>query len=136
MNWIENWAIYNFQKLKIEKKSLGRYVHGHAWKRAPKVPFNFHFKIGIEKDIFVYFSFISKLKIWKKHLIRIRVWKVSSDFQFKNEIKIEKKARVLGTMQSHSEFIYYRKLFLTFDNLTLTLVNTRIFVKTNNESRE
>ena len=30
--------------------------------RAPKGPFSFHFKIGMEKDIFVYFNFISKLK--------------------------------------------------------------------------
>ena len=35
---------------------------------APKVPFNFHFKIGMEKDIFVYFNFISKLKIEKKNI--------------------------------------------------------------------
>ena len=30
--------------------------------RAPKGPFSFHFKIGMEKDNFVYFNFISKLK--------------------------------------------------------------------------
>ena len=33
--------------------------------RAPKVPFNFHFKIGMEKVIFRYFNFDSKLKIVK-----------------------------------------------------------------------
>ena len=31
--------------------------------RAPKVPFNFHFKIGMENEIFVYLNFDSKLKI-------------------------------------------------------------------------
>ena len=34
--------------------------------RAPKVPFNFHFKIGMENDIFVYLNFDSKLKIEKR----------------------------------------------------------------------
>ena len=33
--------------------------------RAPKVPFSFHFKIGMQKDIFRYFNFDSKLKIKK-----------------------------------------------------------------------
>ena len=35
---------------------------------APKVPFNFHFKIGVEKVIFVYFNYNSKLKIEKRYL--------------------------------------------------------------------
>ena len=34
--------------------------------RAPKVPFNFQVKIGMEKHFFVYFNFISKLKIEKR----------------------------------------------------------------------
>ena len=33
--------------------------------RAPKVPFNFHVKSGMENDIFLYFNFDSKLKIEK-----------------------------------------------------------------------
>ena len=35
--------------------------------RAPKVPFNFHYKILMKKAIFVYFNFDSKLKIEKRH---------------------------------------------------------------------
>ena len=35
--------------------------------RAPKVPFNFHFKIGMKENFFVYTNFISKLKIEKRH---------------------------------------------------------------------
>ena len=34
-------------KTKMKMKSI----------RAPKVPFNFHCKIGMKKDIFVYFNF-------------------------------------------------------------------------------
>ena len=33
--------------------------------RALKEPFNFHFKIGMQKEIFKHFSFDSKLKIEK-----------------------------------------------------------------------
>ena len=33
--------------------------------RAPKVPFNVHVKSGMENDIFFYFNFDSKLKIEK-----------------------------------------------------------------------
>ena len=32
---------------------------------APKVPFNFHFEIGMENEIFKYFNFDAKLKIEK-----------------------------------------------------------------------
>ena len=42
--------------------------------RAAKMPFNFHFKIGIEKGIFVYFNFILNLKTEKGHFF--------FDFQF------------------------------------------------------
>ena len=42
--------------------------------RAPKVSFNFHYKIRMEKDIFVYFIFISKLKILNyQHLALIKL---------------------------------------------------------------
>ena len=37
--------------------------------RAPKVPFNFQFKIEMEKDIFANFNFDSKLKIEKRFFI-------------------------------------------------------------------
>ena len=37
------------------------------------------------------------------------------------------------TMQSNWGFVYYRKLFLIFSNLTLVSVTTRIFVRTNNK---
>ena len=37
--------------------------------RAPKVPFNFHVKSGMENDIFLYFNFDSKLKIEKIFII-------------------------------------------------------------------
>ena len=30
-----------------------------------KVPFNFHFKIGMEKDIFQHFNFYFKIENWK-----------------------------------------------------------------------
>ena len=39
-------------------------------------------------------------------------------------------------MQPHLEFIYERKLFLSFDNLTLISVNTKIFLKTNKKGME
>ena len=37
--------------------------------RAPKVPFNFQFKIEMEKDIFANFNFDSKLEIEKRFFI-------------------------------------------------------------------
>ena len=42
----------------------------------------------------------------------------------------------LKTMLSHCGFIDYRKLFLILGNLTLILVNTKIFVKTNDKHIE
>ena len=36
-----------------------------SWIRATKVPFNFHFKIEMKKDIFVHFNFDLKIKNWK-----------------------------------------------------------------------
>ena len=43
---------------------------------------------------------------------------------------------VLETMRSHWGFIYNRKLFLTYGNMTLIPGNTRIFVGINNKSME
>ena len=39
-------------------------------------------------------------------------------------------------MQSHWGFICSSRLFLTFANLTLLLINTRTFVKTNNKCKK
>ena len=50
--------------------------------RAPKVPFNFHVKSGMENDIFLYFNFDSKLKIEK--------FLSFFNFQFWIEIEIHK----------------------------------------------
>ena len=49
-------------QLKIEHQS-----NTDNGRRAPKVPFNFLFKIEMEKDIFAYFNFNSKLKIEKRY---------------------------------------------------------------------
>ena len=95
-NWIENcpksiFIFWNYWKL--NKNEMDVFVHGwlkskfevrfsffifnlkneklnllQSVIRAPKVPFNFHFKIGMENDIFVYLKFDSKLKIEKRQL--------------------------------------------------------------------
>ena len=44
-----------FKKMKIDVKLI----------RAPKVPFNFQFKIEIKKDIFAHFIFYFKIENWK-----------------------------------------------------------------------
>ena len=36
-----------------------------VWIRAPKVPFNFYFKIGMEKDIHAHLNFYLKIENWK-----------------------------------------------------------------------
>ena len=57
----QNSFIHSVQKNRIKIKTiLWRTIH------APKVPFNFHFKIGMKNDIFVYLNFDSKLKIEKR----------------------------------------------------------------------
>ena len=87
----KKFSIFSFQfflrKLKIENWFLIR-----APIRTPKVPFNFHFTIGMENDIFRYFNFDSKLKIekWKiQFLIFIGNLKIENPFfifQFLNLI--------------------------------------------------
>ena len=54
--------IFHFSDLIIELKKEKRKKTLFLI-RAPKVPFNFHFKIGMENDIFLYSKFDSKLKI-------------------------------------------------------------------------
>ena len=45
----------------ISKYNIVRYINPFEI-RAPKVPFNFHFKIEMEKDIFAHFNFDFKIK--------------------------------------------------------------------------
>ena len=75
-NWKLNWKLpknqfsFFWNYWKLNKNEMDVFVHGcfltHGFTiRAPKVPFNFHFKIGMDKNIFRYFNFDSKLKIEK-----------------------------------------------------------------------
>ena len=67
--------IISIVKLKIQKQQINNFliwfnskIGWYFWSKkilASKVPFNFHFKVEMEKDIFVYFNFDSKLKIEK-----------------------------------------------------------------------
>ena len=70
-------------------------------------------------QVFIFFYF-SKISLFLFSLLSMRHWK----------------HLFLETIQFHWEFIYHRKLFLTFVNLTLISVNTRIFVKTNNKRKK
>ena len=55
-----------FSKFVLFLNQKTNYTFGTWIIRAPKVPFNFHFKTGMEKAIFMYFNFDSKLKIQKR----------------------------------------------------------------------
>ena len=71
------------------------------------MPFNFHFKIGIENDIFVYFNFDSKLKIEKRQFSIF-------NFYWKIENKI---------------FVFRFSIFILFQNTKLPLIKlTKIWV--------
>ena len=80
------WKIFKIHFVFRSKIILS--VHGFhfvSWIRAPKVPFNFQFKIEMEKDIFANFNFDSKLKIEKRFFIfnfqfLIENWKTKSSF--------------------------------------------------------
>ena len=70
--FLSNSFFNSFVKMKNEKRTVFRcpffYENGKRMRviRSLKVPFNFHFKIGMENDIFVYLNFDSKLKIEKR----------------------------------------------------------------------
>ena len=76
--------------LKIQNKNLLNMKMVVNPIRAPKVPFNFHYKIVMKKAIFAYFNFESKLKIEKRHFFfnfqfSIFIWKLKIkifDFRF------------------------------------------------------
>ena len=90
------------------------------WKsknRAPKVPFSFHFKIGMKKEIFMYFNFDSKLKIeaWLK---LIGAPKVLFNFHFKIGMEKESVGR-----KGHSIFVLKWNRNLSFFRFSFSLSN-------------
>ena len=70
-------------------------------------------------QVFICF-YCSKMSLWLFSLLPMIHWKHN----------------LFETIQFHWGFIYYRKLFLSFCNLTLISVNTRIFVNTDNKHME
>ena len=98
-NWklkiLYHFSIFNFE-LKIEmcKYVLFHFnfklkIEWHFW--SPKVPFNVHFKIGTEKDIFAHFSFYFKIENWKiifffnfQLPILLKNWKFKFHFSYFN----------------------------------------------------
>ena len=75
-------------------------------------------------------------KIVKSRLKKIENWKllVRKTATLFSLLPMTHSKRVfLETMQSEWGFIYHRTLFITYANLTLILVNTKIFAKTNNK---
>ena len=70
------------------------------------------------------------------HQVFISFYVKISLFHFSLLPMIHWKHVLLETMQSHWQFIYYRKLLLSFGNLTLISVSTGMVVKTNNKHME
>ena len=69
LNLIKNMVRIQFSTTKFNWKSNGRFMHGRIPIRAPKEPFNFQFKIEMEKG----FLGIS---------ISIENWKLTKDISF------------------------------------------------------
>ena len=61
---IEFWVLTTKSSFRYQFLDWKTNTH-RIWIRAPKVSFNFHFKIEMEKDIFPYFNFDFKVENWK-----------------------------------------------------------------------